>query len=473
MRLENFQSHLDTFIEFNRGLNVIIGQSDSGKTSILRGLRWALFNQPRGSDFIRVGADFVRVTVTFSHGVTIVRERTPSKNRYIIKKEGSDDLILEGFGTYAPKEILDAHQMRPLRIERDQEMFLHIAQQLEGPFLLEQSPALRAKTIGRISGAHFLDMAIRDTSKDVQKLKQQISYTEEERDLIKEKLEPYTFLDEAKRKLVDATNAMQQLKKIKERKEKLTSFRQDYSNILNQIANLQTQLKTVSQVDKWEANLYRLEKKYDRNALYIERRSELESLNKNIQTCIIWVEKTKNCHTAADLLNDLSKQVDKNQQLKKLKSYYSEIQYSEKNALDQLDKTAFATKENELKIKSLETSMKLLGDLKNRKKELTLLQNQISKIENTKEKLFAIEKAENNFQNIERKLESYVGLGDKRRSIDELTTQLNKGNEFLMRNKEEEANLILQYEQKLKEKGSCPTCGNEIDQGKLISFLKS
>ncbi len=86
VRLENFQSHLDTYIELDKGLNVLVGQSDSGKTAILRGVRWVLFNQPRGTDFIRVGADFVRATVFFSDGTAIVRERTASKNRYIIKK---------------------------------------------------------------------------------------------------------------------------------------------------------------------------------------------------------------------------------------------------------------------------------------------------------------------------------------------------------------------------------------------------
>ena len=46
------------------------------------------------------------------------------------------------------------------------------AKQLDGPFLLEQAGSVRAKTIGRISGAHYLDMAIRDTSKDVASLQQ-------------------------------------------------------------------------------------------------------------------------------------------------------------------------------------------------------------------------------------------------------------------------------------------------------------
>ncbi|GAF15365.1 DNA double-strand break repair Rad50 ATPase [Bacillus sp. JCM 19045] len=102
--MENFQSHQDTSIQFDQGLNVIVGQSDSGKTAVLRGLRWALFNLPRGTDFLKVGADFVRVTVTLTNGTKIVRERTSSKNRYKIQALEQDELVLEGFGTQSLKK---------------------------------------------------------------------------------------------------------------------------------------------------------------------------------------------------------------------------------------------------------------------------------------------------------------------------------------------------------------------------------
>ena len=41
-----FQSHADSTIEFDPGVNVLIGQSDSGKTAVVRALDWALNNRP-------------------------------------------------------------------------------------------------------------------------------------------------------------------------------------------------------------------------------------------------------------------------------------------------------------------------------------------------------------------------------------------------------------------------------------------
>ena len=66
VNLVNFQSHKDTTIEFDKGLNIIVGASDSGKTSILRGIKWALYNDPSGDYFIREGESECSVTIYFS-----------------------------------------------------------------------------------------------------------------------------------------------------------------------------------------------------------------------------------------------------------------------------------------------------------------------------------------------------------------------------------------------------------------------
>ena len=50
IELQNFQSHVKTIIEpAGPGfLTVITGPSDSGKTAIIRALKWLLYNQPQG-----------------------------------------------------------------------------------------------------------------------------------------------------------------------------------------------------------------------------------------------------------------------------------------------------------------------------------------------------------------------------------------------------------------------------------------
>ena len=64
--IEDFQSHRYTELELAPGFNVIVGPSDQGKTAILRAIRWVIYNDRRGTDFIRVGASKARVTLVMT-----------------------------------------------------------------------------------------------------------------------------------------------------------------------------------------------------------------------------------------------------------------------------------------------------------------------------------------------------------------------------------------------------------------------
>src|SRR5690625_4556947 len=94
----NFQSHENsTIVPGPAGtLTVLTGGSDEGKSALLRALKWALYNQPHGDDFRRVGCDFVEVEVETDDG-TVVRRRTSATNRYVANGE-----VLEGFGNTVP-----------------------------------------------------------------------------------------------------------------------------------------------------------------------------------------------------------------------------------------------------------------------------------------------------------------------------------------------------------------------------------
>ena len=80
IRLINFQSHKDSFIEFSPNDTVLIGTSNSGKTAVLRALDWILKNRPLGTSFIRHGASecvvdksaYANCRLPKSHGGNIV-----------------------------------------------------------------------------------------------------------------------------------------------------------------------------------------------------------------------------------------------------------------------------------------------------------------------------------------------------------------------------------------------------------------
>ena len=83
LRLKNFQRHDHLKVKPGVQITAIIGDSDVGKSSICRALRWLALNKPRGSGFIRWGEKDCSVKVRID-GVDIERVKDSSGNRYIV-----------------------------------------------------------------------------------------------------------------------------------------------------------------------------------------------------------------------------------------------------------------------------------------------------------------------------------------------------------------------------------------------------
>ena len=171
--LKNFQAHKDTTVQFDKGLNIIVGESNNGKTSILRGILWAIDNQPLGNDFIMAGENDCSVTINFSDGTYIKRGRTVKNTgyyeiRYIDDNGKYIDQTYRGFTNAVPVEVANVHQMPKVNITKDIETHLNVLSQLDGPFLLTESPLVKASAIGRITGTHVIDAAIKESNKTIQ-----------------------------------------------------------------------------------------------------------------------------------------------------------------------------------------------------------------------------------------------------------------------------------------------------------------
>ena len=183
--LKNFQAHKDTTVQFDRGLNIIVGESNNGKTSILRGILWAIDNQPLGNDFIMAGENDCSVTINFSDGTYIERGRTVKdtgyyKIRYIDDNGKYIDQTYRGFTNAVPVEVANVHQMPKVNITKDIETHLNVLSQLDGPFLLTESPLVKASAIGRITGTHVIDAAIKESNKTIQSNRKLVkSYSED------------------------------------------------------------------------------------------------------------------------------------------------------------------------------------------------------------------------------------------------------------------------------------------------------
>lgn len=162
VEIHNFQSHVHTVADLYNDINVLVGTSDSGKSSFMRALKWNLMNSPSGSEFIRVGENEASVSVTWSdgHKVERKRNRTGSKNSYALLKDG---VILEeytGFGGSVPQKILEVTGI-------NLDLTFNFANQLESAFLLSDSPKVRAETIGHLEELGRIDQELVGVNDDI------------------------------------------------------------------------------------------------------------------------------------------------------------------------------------------------------------------------------------------------------------------------------------------------------------------
>lgn len=79
IHLENFQAHTDLDLEIDPGVTCIVGPTNSGKSSIIRLLRWIAHNKPSGESFKTKDTDFVSGTLHID-GHTITRYRGKTSN---------------------------------------------------------------------------------------------------------------------------------------------------------------------------------------------------------------------------------------------------------------------------------------------------------------------------------------------------------------------------------------------------------
>lgn len=159
LAIHNFQSHRDTTLDLVPGINIIVGQSDSGKSSILRALRWLLWNRPSG-DAVRShwGGDTSVYAEINEHQVSKVR--TDHNNLYHL-----DGDSFTAFGADVPEEIQQACNITDVNFQS----------QLERPFLLDDTPGQVAAYLNSIAGLSVIDSSMKNVQKWMGFLKGEVS----------------------------------------------------------------------------------------------------------------------------------------------------------------------------------------------------------------------------------------------------------------------------------------------------------
>jgi DNA repair protein SbcC/Rad50 len=469
--IENFQSHEKTILDLEKGLNVITGPSDQGKSAIIRAVKWVLYNEPRGIDFIRQGTTTARVTIEMNNGCSIIRERSKSKNRYEVIYPDGTNLIFEGFGNEVPVEIVKAHGIPKIVLDSDISSNINLGEQLEGPFLISETTAVRAKAIGRLIGLHIIDSSIRDCLVDIRRENQTAERIRSELTGIESTLEGYSGLPFIEDTLNKSNIIISKLENMYQRVEILEKIRKsildidkeylEYNLIYNKLKNLkqfETVVKDCESAAKKKNILERLKK-------------DLDEINNNIEFEVLVLAKTKKLEDCIGIYNEIKEKYSRHESLNKLAqgviglkdklSIEKEIIKSTKNVPECLKLIEVVKEKTEKERKFFEISKKYS---KNSYEIDTLLSDL--------KKSIHISDCNDFLKKLNMNNDRLIKLDAIRENYNTNCNSVLEGNNYLYNNKIELEKLIIDYSNLLKEIGKCPLCNSEISDIRLSEILK-
>jgi exonuclease SbcC len=140
-----FQSHISTELELSDGINLLVGQSDSGKTAIIRALKWLATNRPLGKDFQSTNGGDVGVSIILDNGDCI--SHTVGKYAATIDRKDQD---WSAIGTGVPETITNLLNMSDLSWQF----------QMDPPFLLSNSPGEVARILNEVTDLDKIDSSL-------------------------------------------------------------------------------------------------------------------------------------------------------------------------------------------------------------------------------------------------------------------------------------------------------------------------
>lgn len=261
LSMSNFQSHKNTELELHPGVNVIIGPSDSGKSSIMRALYWALFNRPVGDAFkSNWKHEECAVSVNFEDG-TVTRVKNKSFNGYLLEAEDIKHPEFSGFGRSMPGAVSSFINMTAINFQR----------QMDPPFMLNWSPGDRGAFLNDITNLDIIDKSITSIKKIIKKETTGISTCEDNIDDIKEQLKEFKYLK-------DFEEELESLEKNQYRLETLQSKEKDLTQTLVSLVKQNGKVKKYKRVLKAEKEVKRLDNLCKEIKRMEVRMDELEQL---------------------------------------------------------------------------------------------------------------------------------------------------------------------------------------------------
>jgi len=250
LKLFDFQSHRVSKLVFSPGVNVITGQSDSGKTSLIRALRWVWSNRPSGDSFLRHGEKEVIVKVKTDDGHRIVRSKKPGENAYQVN--GSS---FTAVGAGVPEEVAKALNLEEINWQG----------QLDRPgFILAEGPSEVSRQLNEMAGLEVIDRAFSNLGKMKRRCDASYSDTKDELEKSRKILEETPDVKEARGQVDKLEKLAKEWNTARDIRSRVGQMTADINEVLAKIRKLKKYTQAEEEVDNALGMLEDLEHLEDR-----------------------------------------------------------------------------------------------------------------------------------------------------------------------------------------------------------------
>lgn len=161
--IHNFQKHKKLRIDFDEHITVITGRSDSGKSAIIRALRWVCFNQPSGDAFIQRDSTTCSVSLK-ADSRSLKRTKGKWDNSYTLDRKQYHAL---GQGN-VPEDVTKLLNVNSINFQG----------QHDSPFWFSLTAGEVSRQINQIVNLQLIDKVLSHVASDLRRVKAAVQVSE-------------------------------------------------------------------------------------------------------------------------------------------------------------------------------------------------------------------------------------------------------------------------------------------------------
>ncbi len=268
IEINGFQSHEESSLTLSPGVNVIIGKSDSGKSSIIRLLEWVFKNRPKGDSFRNNTfgkEDIVSGGIAFDDGGWIIRSKNNKINQYKIESG-----VLKALRTDVPQEISAISKIKDVNIQSQ-----HPTEQY---FMLTESPGQVAKKFNKVVGLTVMDDSLIKINSFVRSTKHKVDSVNESIVSHKKKIKSLEWTKTASIALEQLTKDDITIKTKIQKSDALFDIVEEYKSMQKKYSKLKGLSKAVQAHTEVSQIIYEVQNKIQ----YVEDLKKVINAIKNI-----------------------------------------------------------------------------------------------------------------------------------------------------------------------------------------------